>query len=40
MRDFIYVKDFNVFLLALEGSKYSKVDEAIPSIGILSNNFK
>ena len=39
MRDIIYVKDFNVFLLALEGSKYSKVDEGLPSIGILSSNF-
>ena len=39
MRDIIYVKDFNVFLLALEGSKHSKVDEGLPSIGILSNNF-
>ena len=39
MRDIIYVKNFNVFLLALEGSKHSKVDERLPSIGILSTNF-
>jgi len=37
IRDIIYVDGFNVFLLALEGSEYSKVDEAIPNVGILQN---
>ena len=37
IRDIIYVDGFNVFLLALEGSKYSKADEKMPSVGILQN---
>ena len=38
IRDIIYSKKFNVFLLALEGQGTSKTDRA-PSIGILSNSF-
>ena len=37
IRDIIYVNGFNVFLLALEGSAVSKVDEKIPKIGILQS---
>ena len=33
MRDIYYIKEFNVFLLALEGDR-----GLTPSIGILSNN--
>jgi len=38
IRDIIYSKKFNVFLLALEGQGTSKTDRT-PNIGILSNSF-
>ena len=37
MRDIYYIKEFNVFLLALEGTSGPERD-SIPSIGILSNS--
>ena len=37
IRDIIFIKEFNVFLLSLEGSKYSKVDDKYPAIGILKD---
>jgi len=39
IRDIIYSKKFDVFLLALEGQGTSKIDRT-PSIGILSNTFE
>jgi hypothetical protein len=35
IRDIMYVEEFNVFLLALEGSKHSKVNDKFPFIGIM-----
>ena len=43
MRDIYYIKEFNVFLLALEGNAgnaYTGGDFTIPSIGILSNSLE
>ena len=37
MRDIYYIKEFNVFLLALEGTAGPESD-SVPSIGILSNS--
>ena len=34
-RDIMYVEEFNVFLLALEGSKHSKVGDKFPFIGVM-----
>ena len=40
IRDIVYNDKKNIFVLALEGKKFSKSAEGIPSIGILrvSNN--
>jgi len=37
IRDIIFIKEFNVFLLSLEGSKYSKADDKYPAVGILKD---
>ena len=39
MRDIIYIEEYNVFLIALEGSFEADVG-GIPSIGILSNKLQ
>ena len=39
MRDIAYSKEFNVFLIALEGSYGSDLDIS-PSISILSSSFE
>jgi hypothetical protein len=35
IRDIMYIDEYNVFLLALEGSKHSKVDDKFPFIGVM-----